>query len=265
MTHAIPGRRPVAEALRGGRVLVEVVLDDRGGPHLRELRAQAEAAGVPVRTARRSELDLLSHGVVHQGVVAMQREFPYVALDSLAGSDLVVVLDGLTDPQNLGAIARSSEAAGAGGLVLPRRRSATVGPAAEKAAAGAFAWLRVALVSNVSRALADLVGHGFWSVGLTGDVGEQVEPLWSSGLMEGKVAMVVGAEGAGLSRLASERVDGLVTIPMGGRLDSLNASAAVAIALFEVVRRRSSRSSAGAAPADPGVGDPADGVDPAQG
>ncbi|MPZ89807.1 MAG: 23S rRNA (guanosine(2251)-2'-O)-methyltransferase RlmB [Nitriliruptorales bacterium] len=239
MTHAIPGRRTVAEALRAGRVLVEVVFDDRGGPHLRELRAQAEAAGVPVRTARRSEVDLLAHGVVHQGVVAVQREFPYVSLDTLASSGLVVVLDGLTDPQNLGGIARSSEAAGAGGLVLPRRRSAAVGPAAEKAAAGAFAWLRVALAPNVSRALADLAGHGFWSVGLTGDAGEKAEPLWSSRLMEGKVALVVGAEGAGLSRLAGERVDGLVTIPMVGRLESLNASAATAIALFEVVRRHS--------------------------
>lgn len=238
MSHAIPGRRPVAEALRAGRVLVEIVFEQRGGGALRNLQAEAEKAGLPVRMAPRSELDVLAHGVVHQGVVAVQPEFPYIGLNTLAASDLVVVLDGLTDPQNLGAIARSSEAAGAGGLVLPRRRSATVGPAAEKAAAGAFAWLPVALVPNVARAIADLAQYGFWSVGLTGESGDNVAPLWSSNLMEGKVALVIGAEGSGMSRLAGERVDGLVTIPMRGHLESLNASAAAAIALFEVVRRR---------------------------
>lgn len=235
MTHPIPGRRPVAEALRSGRELSELVVDDRAARELGELAAVAERGGIPVRRAPRSELDLLAHGVVHQGVVAVQSDFPYVTLDRLASSDLVVVLDGVTDPQNLGAIARSAEAAGAGGLVLPRRRSATVGPAAEKAAAGAFGWLRVALVPNVAGALTGLAERGFWSVGLAGEAGEDI---WSSPLLEGKVALVVGAEGGGLSRLAAERVDGLAAIPMAGKLASLNASAAAAVALFEVVRRR---------------------------
>jgi 23S rRNA (guanosine2251-2'-O)-methyltransferase len=236
VTHAIPGRRPVAEALRAGRELEELVVDERAARDLGELAAVAERAGVPVRRAPRAQLDLLAHGVVHQGVVAVQPDFPYVTLDRLGATDLVVVLDGVTDPQNLGAIARSAEAAGAGALVLPRRRSATVGPAAEKAAAGAFGWLRVALVPNVAAALAGLADRGFWSVGLAGEAGESV---WSSPLLEGRVALVVGAEGAGLSRLVAERVDGLVAIPMAGRLESLNASAAAAVALFEIVRRRS--------------------------
>jgi len=236
VSHVIPGRRPVAEALRARRQLVEVVVDQRTQGELGELTAGAREQGVAVRVADRAELDLLAHGVVHQGVVAVQRDFPYVTLDAARSTDLVVVLDGVTDPQNLGAIARSAEAAGAGCLVLPRRRSATVGPAAEKAAAGAFGWLRVAVVPNVAGALADLAELGFWSVGLAGG---GKDTIWSSTLLEGRIALVVGAEGSGLSRLVRERVDGLAGIPMAGRVESLNASAATAIALFEIVRRRS--------------------------
>lgn len=235
MTHVIPGRRPVAEALRADRRLIEVVVDERSTADLRDLTAQAGDRGVRVRAASRPQLDELSNGVLHQGVVALQREFPYVTLDAVGTTDLVVVLDGVTDPQNLGAIARSAEAAGAGCLVLPRRRSATVGPAAEKAAAGAFGWLRVAVVPNVAGALADLAQRGFWSVGLAGGGSDTI---WSSGLLAGRVALVVGAEGSGLSRLVRERVDGVASIPMAGHLDSLNASAATAVALFEIVRRR---------------------------
>jgi len=235
VSHPIPGRRAVAEALRSRRVLREVVLDERGGTDLDALGDAAAAAGVRVRRVARAALDDLSGGVLHQGVVAVQSAFPYVDLAGIGDTALVVVLDGVTDPQNLGAIARSAEAAGAGALVVPRRRAAPVGPAAEKAAAGAFGWLRVAQVPNVTRALADLAERGFWSVGLAGEASATV---WSSRLLDGPVAVVVGAEGAGLSRLVAERVDERVAIPMAGRLDSLNASAAAAIALFEVVRRR---------------------------
>lgn len=208
------------------------MLEERGND---ELATAAREAGVPVRRAPRAVLDDLTGGVLHQGAVALQREFPYADLGAAARGDLVVVLDGVTDPQNLGAIARSAEAAGSSGLVLPKRRSASVGPAAEKAAAGAFGWLPVAVVPNVTASLADLAQLGFWSVGLAGG---SSDALWASPLLTGRVALVVGAEGGGLSRLVQERVDGLVAIPMVGRLDSLNASAAAAIALFEVVRRR---------------------------
>ncbi len=242
MSHPIPGRRPVAEALRAARRLVEVVVDERAASDLVELTALARDRGVAIRRAPRNELDLLAHGVVHQGIVAVQQHFPYITLDRLSTTDLVVVLDGVTDPQNLGAIARSAEAAGAGGLVLPRRRSATVGPAAEKAAAGAFGWLQVALVPNVASALADLADLGFWSVGLA--AGQGSETIWSSHLLDGRVALVIGAEGTGLSRLTTERVDAVAAIPMTGHVESLNASVAAAIALFEIVRRRRPRSRA---------------------
>lgn len=241
MAHAIPGRRAVAEALRAGRPLHEIVLAQGVGgisPRGRDLDDLADAArsaGVPVRRTDRGQLDRLARGVVHQGAVALAPPFRYLPLDDLAGADLVVVLDGVTDPQNLGAIARSAELAGAGGLVLRERRSAHVTPAAEKASAGALSWLRVVLVPNIARALDDLAAHGLWMVGL--DAGGESQ-LWSSPLFDERMALVIGAEGAGLSRLVAERVDARVTIPTCGRIGSLNAAAAAAVALFEVVRRR---------------------------
>lgn len=235
MAHAIPGRGPVAEALKAGRRLTEVVVDTKGGAELSTLADVARGAGVGVRRADRGELDGLSGGVLHQGVVALQESFAYTRLRELSAIDLVVVLDGVTDPQNLGAIARSAEAAGADALVLRERRSVHVTPAAEKASAGALSWLDVALVPNIVRALEELAQRGCWSVGLAG---EADQTLWDTPLLDGPVAVVVGAEGAGLSRLVAERVDALVSIPMAGRMTSLNASAASAVTLFESLRRR---------------------------
>lgn len=233
--HAIPGRRAVAEALASGRELLEVVVDQRLGDGLDELAAEAEQAGVPLRRAERARLDDLAGGVRHQGVVALAPPFGYRALAEVGPDDLVVVLDGVTDPQNLGSIARSAEAAGAQALVLPRRRSAHVTPAVERAAAGALSRLPVVLVPNVARGLADLGELGLWSVGLDGDA---PVALWSSRLLDEPVAVVVGAEGTGLSRLVADRVDERVAIPMRGAIASLNAGVAAGIALLEVARRR---------------------------
>lgn len=233
MTHAVPGRQPVTEALRAGRPLREVVFEPR--PEFDELAASFEVAGVHVRRAGREVLDGLAEGVLHQGVVALADSPPHVGLDELGATDLVVVLDGVTDPQNLGAIARTAEAAGAGAVVVPRRRSASVTPAAEKAAAGAFSWLPVVVVPNVTRAIGQLAERGLWSVGLAG---EATATVHESHLLDGSVALVLGAEGRGLSRLVRERVDGLASIPLAGSIGSLNVSAAAAVALFEVVRRR---------------------------
>lgn len=234
--HAVPGHHPVAEALRAGRALREVLVERLDGNE--EILELARERKVPVRRVAREELDAASQGVLHQGVVAVAPPFAYVDLHQAATGDVVVVLDGVTDPQNLGAIARSAEAAGARGLVLPKRRSAHVTAAAEKAAAGALSWLPVALVPNIVRALEELADRGFWSVGLAGEAGSA---LWDSGLLDGKVALVVGAEGGGLSRLVEERVDERLQIPMAGHAESLNASAAAAVALFEIARRRRQR------------------------
>ena len=237
MAHAIPGRRPVAEALRARRPLLEVVLAGSQGA-LGRLAEQARAASVPVRFASASQIDGVARGVAHQGAVAVAPPFPYVPLAELAVSDLLVVCDGITDPQNVGAIARSAELAGAAGIVLRERRSAHVTPAAEKVSAGALSWLRVALVPNIVRALGDLRTGGIWSVGLDARGSTDV---WACRLLGERVAIVVGGEGAGLSRLVAERVDELVAIPTSGRLESLNASAAATVTLFEVARRRAER------------------------
>jgi 23S rRNA (guanosine2251-2'-O)-methyltransferase len=234
--HAIPGRRAVEEALRAGRQVEELLVED--GADLAAMVARAKAAGIPVSSVDRDRLHAAAGGVAHQGVVARAPAFGYVDLTEISGS-LVVVLDGVTDPQNLGAIARSAEAAGADALVLPKKRSAHVTPAAEKAAAGAFSWLDVALVPNLVRALGHLATRGLWSVGLDG---EAPSTVWETSLLDGPVALVVGAEGRGLSRLVADRCDALAAIPLPGHVGSLNASAAAAVALFEILRRRTTGS-----------------------
>lgn len=234
MTHAIPGRRPVFEALASGRRIHEISFDPRSD--VEQIVARARAAGVPVHQRNPDELDRIAGGIRHQGIVATAPTHQPVPLGRLVAQRLVVVLDGIIDPQNLGAIARSAEAAGAAGMVIRGRRAAGVSPAAEKASAGALSWLPVAVVPNITSALTALSEGGAWSVGLDG--GSDVT-LWESNLLDGNVVVVMGSEGSGLSRLVRERVDQLVKIPMTGHIGSLNASAAAAIALFEVARRRS--------------------------
>lgn len=233
MSHPIPGRRSVAEALRAGRALEQLVLAE-GARELEALAEAARAAGVPVRSAPPRELDRLAAGVAHQGAVGLAPAAPSARLDDVADSRLLVALDGVTDPQNVGAVARSAEAAGAGGLLLRSRRSAPVTAAVEKAAAGALSWLPVVTVTNLVRALAALAERGCWSVGLAGDAEQS---LWECGLLDEAVVLVLGAEGGGLSRLVAERVDARVAIPLQGRVGALNVAAAAAVALFEIARR----------------------------
>lgn len=233
MTHPVPGRRAVAEALSSPRPVAELLVDERA----RDVDALLEAArrrDVPVRQADASALDGAAGGVRHQGVVALADPPRRASLADLAGEQVLVVCDGITDPHNLGAIARTAEAAGAGGLVLPRRRRSPITPAAEKASAGAFSWLAVAEVAGVAQALRAFTQAGRWSVGL--DEGADV-PLWECPVLAEPVALVVGAEGAGLARLVRERCDVLAGIPTVGHVGSLNASVAAGVALMEVRRR----------------------------
>ena len=207
-----------------------------------ELLDLARAAGVKVRTVERGQLDDATEGLVHQGVVAVAPPFGTVTLAQVleraatAGEPpLLVALDGVTDPHNLGSIARTAEAVGAHGLLLPGRRTASVTPVVEKAAAGALAHLPVAEVGNLVRALGQLGEAGVWSLGLHGDA----EVALADHPLAGEACvLVVGAEGAGLSRLTRERCDALVRLPMRGRVGSLNASVAAAVALYELRRQR---------------------------
>lgn len=239
---ALGGRRAALEAVRAG--LAEEVLlaaGSRRTPGLRELLDVAAAAGVPVREVERATLDRSAPD--HQGVVARFRPPRTLSERELAswpfaGDALVVVLEGVEDPQNLGAAARSAEAAGAAMLVTRERRASGLTPAAVRASAGALLHLPHARVANVPRALERLRGLGFTVIGLDGAAPRSV---YDEPCPPGRVAIVVGSEGRGLSRLAREACDLLVALPMVGRVGSLNASAALAAALYAYVvpsRRR---------------------------
>ncbi|MFP5320199.1 MAG: 23S rRNA (guanosine(2251)-2'-O)-methyltransferase RlmB [Acidimicrobiia bacterium] len=240
----VEGRQAVAELLRARRRRVRdvwVAAEIDPAPIVEEILALAEAARVPVRRVARSRLDAASRTEAPQGVLAHADPLPEADFDDLCRPardgtpPLLVAFDGVTDPQNLGALLRSAEAAGATGAVLPRHRSVHVTPAAAKAAAGAVERVPMAVVAGLPAALARATEAGVWVVGLTTEGGEN---LWRTRLGDGPVLVVVGAEGPGLSRLVRQRCDVLVTIPLDGALASLNVSAAGAIALFELARQR---------------------------
>ncbi len=207
---------------------------------LRALLDAARAADVPVTPTPRSTLDSLADD--HQGVVARLREGPERAAPPLTERALatwdfsddavVVILDGITDPQNLGAAARSAEAAGVAMLVTRTRRAADVTPAAVRASAGALLHLPHARVANIARAIERLQDAGFWVVGLDGDA---PATIYDEPCPPGRVAVVIGSEGEGMARLVRERCDASVALPMGGRVGSLNASASLAAVLYAYV------------------------------
>ncbi len=235
----VAGRRAVTEALRAGRV-TEVLV----APNVREtqgMRAVIDAAtagDVAIREVDRRELDRLASD--HRGVVAVLRDGAAgreLGERDLAGfpfrdASVVVVLDGVTDPQNFGAAARSAEASGAALLVTRIRRAADVTPAAVRASAGALLHLPLARVANISRAIERLQEAGFTVIGLDDDAQGSI---YEEPCPTGRVALVIGSEGEGLSRLVRERCDIMVSLPMSGRVGSLNASAALAAALYGYV------------------------------
>ncbi|MCE2515980.1 MAG: 23S rRNA (guanosine(2251)-2'-O)-methyltransferase RlmB [Acidobacteria bacterium] len=230
------GMNPTMEALRAGRV-TEIRLGESRRRGTDELLALAARHGVRVRRVARSEIDRLSGHVAHQGVLATVRRPVDVKVSDLLDGPappLIVVLDGIEDPRNLGAVARTAAAAGASGIVLQTRRSAATTGAAVKASAGTITHVRLAPVVNVSRALDALKAAGVWAVGL--DAGAR-RSLYDLDL-RGPTALVVGSEGRGLRRLVRERCDWLAALPMRPEVASLNVSVAAGIALFEAVRQR---------------------------
>jgi len=246
------GLNPVLEALQARprevvRVLLERGRDGRRSHAGERAFEAATAAGVHVEDAPHGELSRRSQGGVHQGVGAEVAEFHYAELSDLleaarskGEAPFLLLLDGITDPQNLGALARSAHALGAHGLVVPKDRAAGIGPAAFKAAAGALEHCSVARVTNLSRALDDLKKERVWSVALAADGDAD---LSSIDLTSG-IALVLGSEGKGVRPLVRKTCDHVARIPMSGRVGSLNVSAAGAIAAYEVARQRGSRRSA---------------------
>jgi 23S rRNA (guanosine2251-2'-O)-methyltransferase len=206
---------------------------DRG----REAPDWLREAGVPVRPAPRHELEELAASPDHQGVVAVVDPYPYVDVETLVVGEqpLVVALDGVTDPQNLGAIARAAECAGATGLVLPRHRAAHVTPAVCRASAGAVEHLPIAVVPNLADWLLAVRRPGLWSYGAAANASLAYD---RADFADGTV-LVVGAEGKGLRPRVQQACDALVSIPLHGRIESLNAGTAAAVLLFEAARQRS--------------------------
>jgi len=239
----IEGRNPVREALRSGRGIRRLlVAEGVTGDAIAEILRTARSVGVPVERVARRTIDRMAESRAHQGVIAEAESFRYRpwrgALDLAAERNepaLLLALDGITDPGNVGSLCRSAEAAGAHGVVLSLRRSASVTPVVEKAAAGALSHLVVDQVPSLASTLADLRKSGVWTVGLAA---ESETPIWACDLLVEPLVLVVGAEGKGLSRLVAERSDALVSIPLKGSVGSLNAAVAGAVALFETVRRR---------------------------
>ena len=206
-----------------------------------EVVRQVEASGVPVEHADRAALERAAMGVPHQGIVAVGRPPAGLALEELARRmpDIVLVLDEVTDPRNVGALLRSAEAAGVGAVVLARDRAPQISPALVKAAAGAIEWLPLVRVVNITRSLEALQEAGYWTIGLAG---EAESSLYEPGAVPGlPAALVVGSEGAGMRPLVRRACHRLVHIPMLGRTSSLNVSVAAAVALFELRRAATDR------------------------
>ena len=235
----IYGINPVLEALRARRVTA-LRVSPRADDRLTTLVRLAEEQDVPVRRVSLDELDRLAGGARqrHQGVIAEMEEAEAFSVEDLVtaanGPALIVVMDGIEDPHNLGAILRTVDAAGAHGVVRQSRHAARLDGAAAKASAGAVSHVKIAEVVNIARAIEDLKQANVWTIGLVGDAPTLYDDIdWTL-----PSAVVVGAEGKGLRRLVRERCDWLASIPMAGHVGSLNVSVAAGIALFEATRQR---------------------------
>lgn len=238
----LEGRNAVSEALKSGRTIDKVFIaageTDRG---LQRLAAQARAAGAVVNTVDRRKLDQMSLTHSHQGIIAMAAAHEYASLEEILAlaeergeAPLIVICDELTDPHNLGAILRTAECAGAHGVIIPKRRSVGLTAVVAKASAGAVEYMKVARVSNIAAAIRTLKEKGVWVFGTAAD---GAVSLYDADL-RGPAAIVIGNEGVGMSRLVSDSCDLKVSIPMKGKISSLNASNAASILLYEAVRQR---------------------------
>jgi 23S rRNA (guanosine2251-2'-O)-methyltransferase len=233
------GIHSVVEALRAGRPLERIVIARGAGGHrLQEVIDLARTAGTPVRFEDRGALDRLAGAKSHQGVVALGAEKNYAQLEDIApAAELLVVLDGVEDPHNLGAIIRTAHAAGANAVIVAERRAAGLTETVAKAAAGALEYLPVVQVVNINQTLRSLKGEGYFIYGLD----EKGDMTYDAVDWPKRSAIVMGAEGKGLHDLVKRNCDALVRIPMAGRIASLNVSVATGIVLFAWRSRRDSK------------------------
>ncbi|MFO7296201.1 MAG: 23S rRNA (guanosine(2251)-2'-O)-methyltransferase RlmB [Caldicoprobacter sp.] len=238
----VEGRNPVIEALRAGKT-IEKILVAKGSREgaVRDILRMARERGIVVQEVDRKRLDSMSQTGAHQGIIALVVPYTYVSVEDILERarrtnepPFVVVLDCIEDPHNLGAIIRTAECCGVHGIIIPKRKAVGITPTVVKASAGAVAYVPVAKVTNVASTLELLKEQGLWVVGAEA----QATP-YNVQDMKGPIALVIGSEGKGLRRLVKEKCDYLVGIPMKGKINSLNASVAAAILMYEVLRQRS--------------------------
>ena len=235
----ITGRNPVKEALKAGRGFDRIYVQKNAEGSINSLVAEAKKRGIDIRFEDKQMLNRLAK-VSHQGVVAYVSDYNYSDVDNMLSAaalqnepPLLVITDGMEDPQNLGAIIRVAECAGAHGVIIPSRRAAGVSDSVVKASAGAVEYMKIAQIANISRAMEELKDKGLWIAGLDMEGSDYLKAD-----LDGPMAVVVGGEERGLSRLVRSKCDFIISIPMFGRIESLNASNAVAVALYEIKRRR---------------------------
>jgi 23S rRNA (guanosine2251-2'-O)-methyltransferase len=238
----LTGFHAVEEALAAGRALDRIVIArGRHGERVEALVQLARSKSVPVRFEDRLHMDRLVGTGEHQGIAALAAAKPALELEDLLAAKtpqgLLVLLDGIEDPHNLGAIVRTALAAGANGVVIPERRAVGLTDTVERASAGALAHLPVARVKNLVRAMEEMKESGYWLIGLD----ERAEKKYSEADFSGQIGIVLGGEGEGLHELTRKRCDFLVSIPTAGPVRSLNVSVAAGVVLFEVVRQRQQR------------------------
>lgn len=233
------GRNPIIEALKSGRP-IEKILAFAGDGSMAKIAALAAERGIPVVRTEKSALDRLSGGRTHQGAAAYVSAYEYKTLEDVfqkaqaAGEEpLIIILDNLEDPHNLGAIMRTAECAGAHGIIIPKRNSCGLTDTVAKTSAGAIEYVPCVRVGNIVNAINDLKERGFWVAAC--DMGGQE---YYRANLTGKLAVVVGSEGKGISRIVKENCDFVVSMPMKGSITSLNASNAAAVLMYEIRRQR---------------------------
>ena len=236
----IIGRNPVIEALKSGKQLDTIYVNTEAGGSIGLICRMAKERDIVVKQVSETKLSAMADGASHQGVIATGACAEYVSVEDILnvskekGTDpFIIICDEIEDPHNLGAIIRTAEAAGADGVIIPKRRSASLNQTVYKTSAGAASWLPVARVSNIPAAIEELKKQGIWIYG-TDAKGED----YTKTDMTGAVALVIGSEGFGMGRLVEEKCDFLVRLPMNGKITSLNASVAAGIFMYEAVRQK---------------------------
>lgn len=237
----LEGRNAVKEAIKAGREIERILISN--GPNdgsVREIAAQARKNGVQVQEVERIRLDRLSKTGVHQGIIAFVAAKEYCSVDDILdrakskGEDpFIIILDGITDPQNLGSIIRSAECAGAHGVIIPKHRAVGLTPVVAKASAGAIEYMPVAKVTNTAQTIQRLKKQGIWIFGAAMDG----EPCVRTNL-RGPIGIVIGSEGSGLSQIVRKSCDRIISLPVRGNVDSLNAAVSAAVIMYEAIRQR---------------------------